>query len=163
PNGKSQERVIRDALRRAGVAPAEVGYVEAHGTGTALGDPIEVNALKSVFMKGRTWEPLYLGAVKSNIGHLEAAAGIAGLIKTVLVLKEGEIPQNLHFEKLNPKIDLEGTPLAAASERMKWVRTTGRRMSGVSSFGFGGTNAHVVLEEAPEQCRRDPKIHERPL
>jgi acyl transferase domain-containing protein/acyl carrier protein len=163
PNGKSQERVIRAALRRAGVTPAEISYLETHGTGTALGDPIEVNALKSVFMKGRTWEPLYLGAVKSNIGHLEAAAGVAGLVKTILALKECEIPQNLHFEKLNPKIDLDGTPLTMASERMKWVRTTGRRMAGVSSFGFGGTNAHVVLEEAPQKNNSDPGIHERPL
>src|SRR4029077_4530024 len=84
-------------------------------------------------------------------------------IKTVLALKECEIPQTLHFQKLNPKIDLEGTPLVVASERMKWVRTTGRRMAGVSSFGFGGTNAHVVLEEAPEQRKGDPKILERPL
>ena len=112
PNGPAQEAVIREALGRAGVAPAEVGYVEAHGTGTALGDPIEVQALGAVLAAGRpATRPLLIGSVKTNIGHLEAAAGIAGLIKVVLALQHGELPPHLHFEQPSPHIAWDELPV----------------------------------------------------
>ncbi len=150
PNGLSQQRVIRQALKNADLAPAQISYVEAHGTGTALGDPIEVNALKTVLMQDRTPNhSCAIGSVKTNIGHLEAAAGIAGLIKVVLSLQHKEIPPNLHLQTLNPHISLAGTPLSIPTARQPWSVGTERRFAGVSSFGFGGTNAHVVLEEAP--------------
>ncbi|MEQ9332959.1 SDR family NAD(P)-dependent oxidoreductase, partial [Thalassobaculum sp.] len=150
PNGAAQEAVIRGALERAGVAPAAVGYVEAHGTGTALGDPIEIHALKSVFAADRpATDRLAVGAVKSNFGHLEAAAGIAGLIKAVQALRHGEIPPNRHFERLNPHIDLDGFPVLLPQAPTPWPERDGTRIAAVSSFGFSGTNAHVVLEKAP--------------
>ncbi len=149
PNGPSQQMVIRQALKNAGVAPAQISYVEAHGTGTSLGDPIEVKSLKAVLMEGRDPDcPCWIGSVKTNIGHLEAAAGIAGLIKVVLQLQQGEIFPHLHLKQLNPYIRLQGTPLAIPTQRQSWsVRDS--RLAGVSSFGFGGTNCHVILEEAP--------------
>jgi acyl transferase domain-containing protein/acyl carrier protein len=150
PNGPAQERVIRAALRDAGVSPARISYVETHGTGTSLGDPIEVRALRSVLMEGRPSGRLCrLGAVKTNIGHLEAAAGIAGLIKVVLALRHGVIPRNLHFHSMNPGIALTDTPIRVATERVAWPADPDGRVASVSSFGFGGTNSHVVLEEAP--------------
>ncbi|MBV8882827.1 MAG: AMP-binding protein, partial [Chroococcidiopsidaceae cyanobacterium CP_BM_RX_35] len=150
PNGPSQQSVIRRALKNAGVTPAQISYVEAHGTGTSLGDPIEVNSLKEVLMAGREREqPAWIGSVKTNIGHLEAAAGIAGLIKVVLSLQHEEIPPQLHLKQLNPYIDLEATPLSIPTKHQKWLRGNKSRLAGVSSFGFGGTNAHVILEEAP--------------
>ncbi len=149
PNGLSQQAVIRQALANAGVAPAQISYVEAHGTGTSLGDPIEVNSLKEVLMVGRKPEqPCWIGSVKTNIGHLEAAAGIASLIKVVLSLQHEEIPPHLHLNELNPHIVLEGTPLSIPTKRQKWSGEKQQRLAGVSSFGFGGTNAHVILEEA---------------
>ncbi|TVP47769.1 MAG: acyltransferase domain-containing protein [Gemmatimonadales bacterium] len=151
PNGHSQQLVLRQALKDAGVGPGEVTYVEAHGTGTALGDPIEVEALAEVI--GRAGDrTCVLGSVKTNVGHLEAAAGIAGVIKTVLALQHGEIPRSLHFHRLNPHISLEGTRLRIAAERQAWPGAdgaAGERVAGVSSFGFGGTNAHVILRSAP--------------
>ncbi|HET7695301.1 MAG TPA: SDR family NAD(P)-dependent oxidoreductase [Vicinamibacterales bacterium] len=153
PNGPSQQAVIRDALARAGVQPAHVGYVEAHGTGTALGDPIEIEALRSVLMDGRPADrPLVVGSVKTNIGHLEAAAGVAGLIKVVLSLGHEEIPPHLHFSTLNPHIELGSAPLEIATGRRAWPAGADRRIAGVSSFGFSGTNAHVIIEEAPVQA-----------
>lgn len=150
PNGPSQQAVIRQALENAGVAPAQISYVEAHGTGTSLGDQIELNSLKEVLMQERVPDlPCWIGSVKTNIGHLEAAAGIAGLIKVVLSLQHGEIPHHLNLKQLNPHINLEGTPLSIPTERQKWTRGKERRLAGVSSFGFGGTNAHVILEEGP--------------
>lgn len=150
PNGPSQEAVIRRALAAGGVTPQDIGYVETHGTGTGLGDPIEVRALKSVYGSlGTPATPCYLGAVKTNIGHLESAAGIAGLIKTILVLKLAEIPPNLHFHTLNREIDLTDSRLRLPLQVTRWEAANGRRRAGVSSFGFGGTNAHVVLEEPP--------------
>jgi acyl transferase domain-containing protein len=150
PNGLAQRQVIRAALENAGVSPAAIGYVETHGTGTALGDPIEVEALAEVLNPpGSEAEPCALGAVKTNFGHLEAAAGVAGLIKTVLALEHGEIPPNLHFETLNPNIALEGTRFSIPVEPRPWPRGARGRFAGVSSFGFSGTNAHIVLEEAP--------------
>jgi amino acid adenylation domain-containing protein len=150
PNGPAQEAVIREALRRGGVAPSRVGYLECHGTGTPLGDPIEVQAAAAVLGEGRgDGESLWLGSLKSNIGHAEGAAGIGGLIKAVLALKHGQIPASLHFKEPNPHIAWSELPVRVASEAIAWPRTDRPRVAGVSSFGISGTNAHVVLEEAP--------------
>ncbi len=150
PNGPAQEAVLRAALADAGVAPAQVGYVETHGTGTSLGDPIEVNALGAVMREGRdAVRPLAIGAIKTNIGHLEAAAGLAGLAKAVLVLQRGEIPPHLHFTTPNPYIDWAHLSLTVPTATTPWPAGEGPRIAGVSSFGFSGTNAHVVLEAAP--------------
>jgi acyl transferase domain-containing protein len=152
PNGPAQQAVIRQALLNAGVQPAEISYIEAHGTGTSLGDPIEVNSLKTVLKQGRSQDsPCWIGSVKTNIGHLESAAGIAGLIKTILSLQHREIPPHLHLNQINKYISLEETPFAIAKERQPWTARTNRRLAGVSGFGFGGTNCHVILEEAPIQ------------
>ncbi len=158
PNGLSQQAVVRQALAKAGVLPSQIGYVETHGTGTPLGDPIEVNALKEVLMEGRRADQrCWIGSVKTNIGHLEAAAGIAGLIKSVLSLQHQEIFPHLHLKELNPLITITDTPLAIPQQRELWqaiatpVSTTTKetRYAGISSFGFGGTNAHVILAQAP--------------
>jgi acyl transferase domain-containing protein/SAM-dependent methyltransferase/acyl carrier protein len=152
PNGPAQEAVIRQALERAGAAAHEVQYVEAHGTGTPLGDPIEVQALASALGAGRrSDEPLLIGSVKTNLGHLEATAGIAGLIKVVLALQHGEIPAHLHFDTPNPHIDWSALPVEVTTRARPW--RSGPRLAGVSSFGFSGTNAHVVLEQAPADER----------
>lgn len=152
PNGASQADVIRRALEAAGVRPDEVGAIECHGTGTALGDPIEVRALGEVFGH-RQAERLCLSAVKSNVGHLEAAAGVAGLIKMVLSLNAGEMPASLHVDALNPELLGEQEWMAVVTQHAAWERSGGKpRLGGVSSFGFGGTNAHVVLEEAPRSA-----------
>ena len=150
PNRMAQEAVIRQAIKGAGVEPSQVSYVEAHGTGTPLGDPIEVRALLSVYGRGRSpgW-PLTIGSVKTNIGHLEAAAGIAGLIKVVLALQNGEIPPHIHFKKLNPGISFSDCPVIIPTKPIPWVTGDLTRLAGVSSFGASGTNAHVILEEAP--------------
>jgi amino acid adenylation domain-containing protein len=151
PNGLSQQAVIRAALDVAGVAPADVSYVEAHGTGTSLGDPIEIEALAAaVGPHAPDRPPCHVGSVKTNVGHLEAAAGIAGLIKVVLSLRHGAIPPILHFRRLNPNIALEGTPFVVPTDLVPWPRNGKPRIAGTSSFGWSGTNAHVVLEEAPE-------------
>ena len=150
PSGPAQEAVLRDALRDAGLNTNDLDYIEAHGTGTSLGDPIEVQAIGAVFGKGRaTDRPLMLGSVKTNLGHLEAAAGIAGLIKVALSLEHAEIPPNLHFDTPNPHIPWATLPVAVPTKRTPWSGQKGPRRAGVSSFGFSGTNAHVVLEEAP--------------
>jgi acyl transferase domain-containing protein/surfactin synthase thioesterase subunit len=150
PNVLSQQAMLRDALASARVAAEDIGYVEAHGTGTSLGDPIEFEALRAVLGGPRHDESsCVLGAVKSNIGHLEAAAGIAGLVKAVMALREETIPKNLHFRALNPRISLEGTPFVIPTENLSWPRGNKPRLAGVSSFGMSGTNAHVILEEAP--------------
>lgn len=164
PNGPSQQAVIRQALKNAGVKPAQISYVEAHGTGTPLGDPIEVKSLKKVLMKDRQPDrPCYIGSVKTNIGHLESAAGMAGLIKVVLALQHQEIPPNLHLKKLNPYIRLKKTPLSIPTEKQKWTVEEGARLAGISSFGFGGTNAHVVLEQANTTVKETTDKRERPL
>ena len=151
PNGPSQQAVVRAALADARISAAQIGYVEAHGTGTALGDPIEVNALAEVLADGRAPDAACLiGSVKTNIGHLESAAGIAGVIKTVLALQHQAVPASLHFKELNPAIDL-GQTLRIATDSRPWPSDGNTRRAGVSSFGFGGTNAHVVLEEYPAQ------------
>src|SRR5829696_1855545 len=152
PNGPAQEAVIRAALQRAGVKPAEMGYVEAHGTGTSLGDPIEVQALASVLGEGRPSDrPLLIGSVKTNIGHTQAAAGIAGLVKLVLALQHREIPPTLHFQQPNPFIPWASLPVQVTTQLQPWIAIDTPRVGGVSSFGFSGTNVHVVVGEAPER------------
>ncbi|MEO8057469.1 MAG: SDR family NAD(P)-dependent oxidoreductase [Burkholderiales bacterium] len=150
PNGPAQEAVIRAALADAGLAPADIGYVEAHGTGTTLGDPIEVRALAGALGPGRAVDaPLLLGSVKTNIGHLESAAGIAGVIKVVLALQHERIPPHLHFTQPSPHIAWSDYPVQVEAAGRAWPRGATPRRAGVSSFGFSGTNAHVILEEAP--------------
>jgi acyl transferase domain-containing protein/SAM-dependent methyltransferase len=151
PNGPAQEAVIRAALLAAGVSPLEVSYLEAHGTGTSLGDPIEVRAASAVLCKDRSHDfPLAIGSIKTNIGHLEAAAGVAGLLKVVLALRKRQIPPHLHLEKKSPYIDWRGLPIVVPTSLTPWVPINGKRIAGISSFGFSGTNAHLVVEEAPE-------------
>lgn len=151
PSVDGQSQVIAEAQAVAGVTPDEISYVEAHGTGTELGDPIEVAALTQVFGAGATRAAkCALGSVKTNFGHLDEAAGIAGLVKTVLALEHRELPPSLHFATPNPKIDFARTAFAVNARRTPWTSPAGvPRRAGVSSFGIGGTNAHVVLEEAP--------------
>jgi len=150
PNGLAQERVIADALRTAGVEPAAVQYLEAHGTGTSLGDPIEVQAADTVLSHGRDCDhPLLIGSIKTNIGHTESAAGIAGVIKVILALQHEKLPQSLHFKTPNPHIPWDQLNVKVVSEPVPWPAGGDPRIAGVSSFGFVGTNAHVVLEEAP--------------
>lgn len=150
PNVRAQESLIRDALKDAGVDPDSIGYVETHGTGTALGDPIEVQALTTVLGKPRPdGKQCILGALKTNLGHLEGAAGVASVIKTALLFAKERIPKNLHFRALNAHIDLAGTCLALANAPLAWPRSDRPRIAGVSGFGLGGTNAHIVMAEAP--------------
>jgi acyl transferase domain-containing protein/acyl carrier protein len=150
PNGIAQQRVIADALRRAGVAPADVDYLEAHGTGTSLGDPIEAQAAGAVLGAGREPDrPLLMGSVKTNIGHLEAAAGIAGVIKVILALEHRVLPQHLHFRDPSPHIPWDRLPVQVVQQATAWERNGRPRIAGVSSFGFAGTNAHVIISEAP--------------
>ncbi len=148
PNGVAQRAVVRAALENARVSPSRLSYIEAHGTGTAVGDPIELEALIDEI--GRTsGAPCLVGTIKANIGHLEAAAGLAGMIKVVLALRHQRIPPHLHFRQLNPLVSLEGTRLRIERDGAPWPTTASPRVAGVSSFGFGGTNAHVIVEEAP--------------
>ena len=164
PNGPAQESVIRDALANAGVKSADISYVEAHGTGTSLGDPIEAQALGAVFGPERdAAAPLLIGSLKTNVGHLEAAAGVAGLIKLILSLQNQEIPKHLNFQKPSPHIPWERLALKVANERQPWAPLNGKRIGGVSSFGFSGTNAHVVLEEAPTAQTSETAANDRPL
>ena len=150
PNPLAQEAVLREAYRRANVSPGDVQYVEAHGTGTLLGDPIEARALGKVLADGRSAGRLCaIGSVKTNIGHCEAAAGVAGLIKVALALKHAEIPANLHFQEPNPHIPFDELPIRVQTKPGPWSTEDGPALAGVSSFGFGGTNAHVVLQQAP--------------
>ncbi len=164
PNGPAQQAVISEALARAGVAPADIDFVETHGTGTALGDPIEAGALVAALGEGRAPEQsLTIASVKTNLGHLEAAAGIAGLIKVVLALQHGEIPPHLHFERLNPGISFGSMNVQIPTQAQPWLRTERRRLAGLSAFGLSGTNAHVVLEEAPAVASSPSHAAERPL
>lgn len=157
PNGLAQESVIRSALRDAGVGGQEIDYIEAHGTGTSLGDPIEVRAISATLVAGRSDDApsLRIGSVKTNIGHLEAAAGVAGLVKVILALQNEEIPPHLHFHEPNPHIPWSECRVTVNSERSSWTRGAFARRAGVSSFGFSGTNAHVVVEEAPSSPPRE--------
>jgi phthiocerol/phenolphthiocerol synthesis type-I polyketide synthase D len=151
PNPGAQEDLLRRVYTSAGIDPVDVDYVEAHGTGTPLGDPIEVSALGAVL--GGRWpeqRPLTIGSIKSNLGHLEAAAGIAGLIKATLALHHGRIPPTIHYSAPNPRIPFRELGVRVAAEPMDWPGRTNRRLAGVSSFGFGGANAHAVLESVPQ-------------
>ncbi|MEV6778015.1 acyltransferase domain-containing protein [Streptomyces syringium] len=162
PNPLAQEEVLRDAYQRAGVRPGEVHFIETHGTGTALGDPIEAAALSAVLSEGRPADaPLILGAVKTNIGHLEGAAGIAGFIKTALALRHRRIPRNLHFERPNPHIDFEGLGLRVPRDAEPWPEDRAP-LAGVSSFGWGGTNVHVVMEGWREPAPLPATVPGRP-
>ena len=165
PNGPSQEKVIRQALKNGGVEPSLVSYIEAHGTGTSLGDPIEVGAMGAVFGESHSQEnPLMIGSLKTNMGHLEAAAGIAGLIKVILQLQHQEIVPHLHLKEPNPHINWDELPVSVPTQPTPWSVDSPKRIGGVSSFGFSGTNAHVVLEEAPlqESQAKDSDLDERP-
>ena len=148
PNGSAQERVMEAALERAGFSGADVDYLEAHATGSQLGDAIEVHAVGAVYGKDREADrPLLIGTAKSNIGHLEAAAGVAGLIKTVLSMKQGVIPKHLHFDNPNPQIEWASMPVRVTDEKTDWpLRGDRQPRAAVSAFGISGTNAHVVLE-----------------
>ncbi len=152
PSPKIQERVVRDALSSAGVRPEQVGYVEAHGTGTAIGDPIELEGLTRVLgLAAGCGDRCYLGSGKANIGHLEAAAGVTGLLRVVGMLRTKTIFPQSNFEALNPKASLRGSTLEIPTTPTRWV-SDAPRVAGVSAFGMSGTNAHVILEEAPEQA-----------
>lgn len=155
PSVSAQSRVIQSAQQVAGISPDQIGYVEAHGTGTQLGDPIEIAALTQAFTEQSAILPTgqcAIGSVKSNIGHLDAAAGIAGLIKTALMVKHGKIPESLHFSQPNPQIDFESSPFRVNATLSNWPATlTGLRRAGVSCFGIGGTNGHAILEQPPER------------
>ncbi|NEO36998.1 MAG: SDR family NAD(P)-dependent oxidoreductase [Moorea sp. SIOASIH] len=156
PNGPSQESVIRQALTNSGVKPEQVSYIEAHGTGTSLGDPIEVTALANVFGESHSsQQPLIISSVKTNIGHLEAAAGIAGLIKVVLQLQHQQIAPHLHFDQPNPYINWEQLPVLVPTHGTPWHIEEKPRLAGLSSFGFSGTNAHVIVEEAPSSVHTE--------
>lgn len=160
PNGPSQENVIRKALNNAGIKSSEVSYIETHGTGTPLGDPIEVNSIVKVISKDSSNDyPCYIGSVKTNIGHLEAAAGIAGVIKTSLALYNKKIPKHLNFISLNPEIHIDGTSIKIADTEINW--SDNKRYAGVSSFGFGGTNAHIILENAPEELKASNSVSKK--
>ncbi len=153
PNGVAQQRVIADALKRAGLEPKDINYLEAHGTGTSLGDPIEAQAAGAVLGAGREAnDPLLIGSAKTNIGHLEAAAGIAGVIKVILSLENEQLPKHLHFQNPSPHIPWDRLAVEVVRETTPWERNGRPRIAGISSFGFAGTNAHVILEEAPLQA-----------
>lgn len=152
PSPEAQAQLVRDACVDAGIDPSDVGFVEAHGTGTAVGDPIEATALAEALCASRAVDaPLPIGSVKSNLGHLETAAGIVGLIKALLVLKHRQIPASLHFDNPSPHIDFHALKLRVPTALEPFPKTRGRRIVGVNSFGFGGANAHVILTEAPAQ------------
>ncbi len=161
PNGPAQTRVIRQALSFARVRPDQVGYVEAHGTGTALGDPIEMRALCSAYAEGRDpAHPLLVGSVKTNIGHLESAAGMAGLIKALLVLQRAQVPPHLHFTNPSPHIPWSELPVKVPTALEDWCEA--ERFAGVSAFSFSGTNAHVVLSCAPQEMQAPPLAQAQP-
>lgn len=150
PNAEAQRRVIEAALADAGCKPDEIGLLEAHGTGTSLGDPIEASAIVAALGTRNGGKPLHVGAVKANLGHLEAAAGVAGLIKALLCVRERTVPPLAHFQTLNPRIDLEGSDIRFSGHEVPWSLDEAGPLAGVSSFGAIGTNAHVIVGPAPE-------------
>lgn len=162
PGVEGQATVIREALNITGITPEEIGYIEAHGTGTELGDPIEISALTQAYGEGPQRESIPVGSVKSNFGHTDAAAGVAGVIKCALSLKNGEIPPSLNFRTPNQKINFKETPFFINTELRKFERKNGSRKAAVSSFGIGGTNVHAILEEPPETEESGP-FRERQL
>lgn len=160
PSPEAQARLVRDACVIAGVSPSQIGYVEAHGTGTAVGDPIEAHALAEALCADRTdGNPLVIGSVKTNLGHLETASGVAGLVKAALVLKHGRIPASLHFDTPNPHIDFTALKLRMPVANETFPGDGATRLAGINSFGFGGSNAHVILSEAP---KLPPRAHVTP-
>ena len=159
PNGPAQQALLRTALTSSRLKPADIDYIEAHGTGTPLGDPIELDSLSKVFADREGSPPLVIGSVKTNVGHLEAAAGVAGLIKAVLAVRHGHIPRHLNFHQLTAHASEAAARLNIAAQELDWPATGRPRRAGVSSFGVSGTNAHVVIEQAPEPAavgQRDP-------
>lgn len=159
PSPEAQARLVREACADAGIAPAKVGFVEAHGTGTAVGDPIEAHALADALCVDRPEDsPLPIGSVKTNLGHMETAAGIAGLVKALLVLERGQIPPSLHFKTPSPHIDFTALKLRVPTEVEPFPGVDGQRIVGVNSFGFGGANAHVLITTAPEHTRKEHAI-----
>jgi acyl transferase domain-containing protein len=161
PNGLAQQAVLRSALASAELQPADIDYVEAHGTGTPLGDPIEIEALGAVMCEGRALRrPLLIGSIKTNIGHAEAASGVAGLLKVVMSLHHEAIPPHLHLNAPNPRIPWTSYPVVVPTTLSPWPRSERLRRAGVSSFGFSGTNAHVVIEEAPVRAVAKRSAHE---
>ncbi len=158
PNGLAQQEMLRSALAAASIAPADVQYIEAHGTGTAVGDPIEVEALGAVLGEGRSADqPLFLSSVKTNIGHLESASGVASLIKVILSMQHGAIPPLLHLRERSPRIPWPAFPIEIPTVTTPWPARDGRRIAGVSGFGFSGTNAHIVLESPPDVPSQTPQ------